>query len=301
MTTNVLTESWTTDEQLEILAKKKRDGEILKGMVSAVIVMKSKVHEGDKLVDKEIEVAVFKLEGGVTAYCPAPEFSDYEYKSLNGFTGTIQEFIIDHFDLEDKIAIVSVRKADEIKREQFFKELEELEQQDKLSEKIYTGRVWGFNPKNRRIHVRVNGTDCFMMPYDWSWNRSRKLETEVQRGEEIQVKVLRFDKENGLVQVSRRHTMEDPFRKLERLQEKATTIVGRVSGVDPIHGIFVELWDGLEVKGIKPSTIEEPIVGDIVTCVIKNVDRKKRRARVVIVGYPQGKKRRKDVGAFLFE
>ncbi|QCJ45470.1 S1 RNA-binding domain-containing protein (plasmid) [Bacillus sp. S3] len=295
-----VSQSWSSDLQLENLARLKRNREIVKGVITSVGTKKGKVLEDGKYVEKETEIAVFLLEGGVTAYCPANEFSDFEFKTLNGFTGTMQEFIIDHLDLEDKTAVVSVRKADQIKKERFLEELQELQDRNNLEERVFEGTVWGFNRKSRRVFVRINGADCFMLPNDWSWERGRSLEQEVDRGEKIQVKVLRFDKENNLIQVSRRHTLEDPFKKLERLKDMST-IAGKISGVDPVHGIFVQLDVGLEVKGIKPSYLEEPIVGDIVSCTVRSIDRKKRQAKVVIVGYPRGKKKRKDLGAFLFE
>jgi small subunit ribosomal protein S1 len=295
----VLTQSWTTDEQLENLARMKRNREIVQGVITSIVTKKAKVLEGDKYEDKEMEVAIFLLEGGVTAYCPATEFSEYEYKSLNGFTGSKQEFIIDHFDLESKTAVVSVKKADQIKKEKFYNELEALNENGELQQRVFEGIVWGFNPKTRRIFVRINGANCFMLPNDWSWER-RNVEHQIQRGETIQVKILRFDREQDLIQVSRRHTLEDPLKKLERLKDMQS-IAGRITKVDPVHGIFVQIDVDLEVKGIKPSYLEEPIVGDIVSCVIRSIDREKRHARVVITGYPRGKKKRKDLGSFLFE
>ncbi|MEI2356712.1 30S ribosomal protein S1 [Mesobacillus zeae] len=298
--TETLTQSWSSDEQLENLARLKRNKEIVKGVIYSVGKKKARVLEEDKYVEKEMEIAVFLLEGGITAYCPANEFSDYEFKTLNGFTGTMQEFIIDHFDIENKTAVVSVKKADQIKKEKFMSELQALQDVGALEEKLFEGVVWGMNPKTRRVFVRVNGADCFMLPNDWSWERSRSLEHQIDRGEKIQVKVRRFDKENNLIQVSRRHTLEDPFKKLERLKDM-DTVAGKITSVDPIHGIFVQLDVGLEVKGIKPSYLDEPIVGDIVSCSIRSIDKKNRHAKVVIVNYPRGKKKRKDLGAFLFE
>ncbi|KZE68035.1 ribosomal protein S1 domain protein [Fictibacillus phosphorivorans] len=298
--TETMTQSWTTNEQLNHLAQIKRDREIVKGVVTSVGSKKAKVLENGKYVPKQVEVATFLLEGGVTAYCSKDEFSEFEFKSLNGFTGTMQEFVIEHLDLEDKIAIVSVKKADDIKKAKFFNQLQQLEASGDLKNQVFEGTVWGVNPKSRRVFVRVNGADCFMLPNDWSWERGRNIEQSVDRGEKITVKVRRFDKEQGLIQVSRRHTMEDPFKKLEALMGM-DTVAGRISGVDPVHGIFVQLDVGLEVKGIKPSYLEEPVVGDIVACKVRTIDKKNRHAKVVLVSYPRGKKKRKDVGAFLFE
>jgi small subunit ribosomal protein S1 len=298
--TEVVSQSWTTEDQLENLARMRRNREIVTGVITSVGVKKAKVLEDDKYVEKEMEVAVFLLEGGVTAYCPANEFSDYEYSSLNGFTGTFQDFIIDHLELESKTAVVSVRKADQIKKARFIQELEVLQAAGELQNKVFSGKVSGFNRNTRRVFVRIEGANCFMLPNDYSWERGRSIEQQIQRGETIDVKILRFDKEQNLFQVSRRHTLEDPFKKLERLKEMET-VAGQVTAVDPIHGIFIKLDVGLEVKGIKPAYLEEPIVGEIVTCAIRSIEPKKRHARVVITGYPRGKKRRKDVGSFLFE
>lgn len=297
----VLQESWTSEEQLENLARLKREKQIVKGVVTSVGIKKAKVLEDRKYVEKELEIAVFMLEGGITAYCPQNEFSDYEHKSIASFTGTMQEFIIEDLNFEDKTAIVSVKKADRIKSENFFASLKELESNGALKDHIFEGIVSGFNPKTRRIFVKINGTDCYMERYDWDWNRNGNLAERMasERGSKIKVKVLRFDKEQKLVKVSRRHTIEDPFIKLEKLMDMES-VAGEVTGAS-VHGIFIKLEMGIEVKGSKPSYLEDPIVGDIVTCKVRNVDRKTRHARVVITGYPRGKKKRKDVGAFLFE
>lgn len=297
----VLTQSWTNNEQLENLARLKRDRVVVKGVVTSVGKKKAKVLENRKYVEKELEIAVFMLEGGVTAYCPSYEFSDYEHKSIAAFTGSMQEFVIEDLNLEDNTAIVSVKKADHIKSSQFFNTLEELDSDNTLKNQVFEGTVAGFNPKTQKIFVKVNGTDCFMMRHDWSWGNNRNLSSQLEheRGAKIKVKVLRFDHEQKLVQVSQRHTTEDPFVKLEKLMEMET-VAGKVTGAN-VHGIFVQLEMGIEVKGIKPAHLEDPIVGDVVTCKVRHVDKKNRRARVVIVGYPRGKKARKDVGAFLFE
>jgi small subunit ribosomal protein S1 len=280
--------SWSNDTQLEDLARFKRNKEIICGVVTSISVI------------KDIEIAFLMLENGVTAYCPANEFSSHEFRSLNGFAGTMQELIVDRIDLEQELVIVSIKKADEIKRAKFLSQLEVLEQSEQLHLFEFDGTVTGINPKNRMIFVRINGVDCIMYPNDYSWERGRRVEDQVNRGEKIKVKILRFNKDNNTIRVSRRHTLEDPYLKLEALQHHSS-IAGKVTGVDPVHGIFIQLDVGLEVKGIKPNQLEEPIVGDIVTCRIRSIDKENRQAKVVITGYPRGKRHRKDVGAFLFE
>lgn len=298
--TETLEKSWSNQEELEELARIRRNQEITKGVVRSVGFRKLPVQTNGRVETKEVEVAIFMLPGGIKAVCPSHEFSAHEFRSLTGFVGTLQEFLIDEIDLENRIAIVSVRKADEVKKELFWEELSYLEQKNELDDRIYQGVISGFNRETERIFMRINGVDCFMLKYDWEHGRIRDIESEVVRGSTINVKVLRIDKERGLVQVSRKAAMDDPFEQLEQLKNEEA-IAGVVSGVDPIHGIFVKLDIGLEVKGMKPSAIDEPVVGDVVACKVRTIDKAKRHAKVVIIGYPRGKKQRKDVGAFLFE
>ncbi|PGT82219.1 RNA-binding protein [Bacillus sp. AFS040349] len=298
--TETFTPSWTNDSELEVLARASRNRDIVKGAVRSVSFKKSRVLEGDTYVTKEMEVVTFLLEGGITAYCPAPEFSDREYRSLIGFVGSIQEFIIDRIDLEDKIAVVSVKKADEIKKARFWDELEYLEKKGELNNQIYQGTVAGYDQTTQSVYVRVNGADCIMYKSDWDHGRIGFIGNHAERGASVGVKIVKFDREKNRIQVSRKATLKDPFDLLDELKD-AEAIVGKVSGVDPIHGIFVTLDNGIEVKGMKPAKLEEPIVGDIVTCKIRQINKEKRRCKVVIIGYPRGKKKRNDLGSFLFD
>lgn len=301
--TETLTQSWTNQEELEVLARAWRNKEMVQGVVRSVAKRKMPIQQEDgSYVTKEVEVAIFLLENGIKAYCPAPEFSSHQFQTITGFTNTLQEFIIEQLDIENQIAIVSVRKADEIKAQLFWDELIHLDEQNKLDEHIYEGVISGINPETERIFIKVNGLDCFMLKYDWDHGRIGDIHTTIRnmRGTNIKVKVLRIDKERKMVQVSRKDAIEDPFEKLKELKDMES-IAGKITEVHPIHGIFVQLDDGLEGKGIKPRNLEPPIVGDLVSCRIRSIDWENRRFRVVITGYPRGKKTRKDVGSFLFE
>lgn len=293
-------QSWS-QEELETLARIHRNQEVVQGMVQSVGFITMPVpQENGRMVSKETEVAIFRLEGGVKAYCPATEFSEHSFKTLNGFVGTIQNLMIIRLDLEHQLALVSVKKADQLSKENFWNTIKYLEKKGELQNEVFEGVVWGVNEKNERIHIRVNGADCFMLKYDWDWNNSIDVNTVVERGMKIPVKVLRFDEKLNIVQVSRKDTMQDPFKTLEQMKEMEV-VVGRVHSVHPIHGIFVNLEQGVRLKALKPRHLQEPLPGEIVSCRIREIDAKNRKGKVVIVDYPQGKKKRNDIGSFLFE
>ncbi|WP_235858064.1 30S ribosomal protein S1 [Sutcliffiella cohnii] len=288
-------------EELELLTRARRNSEIVKGIVRTVGFRKMPVEtENGRIETKEIEVAIINLAGGVTAYCPASEISEREFKSLTGFAGTMQEVIIDRLDIESQIAIVSVKKADKLKAESFWSELDYLQKKGELQDHTFEGVVTGYNAETNNIFVRISGVDTFMSRADWDYGFVPNLSEVIDRGERITVKVRRFDIEQKLVQVSRKAAKEDPFNYLKEC-ENDKAVVARVTEVHPIHGIFVKMANNLEVKAMKPRSLPEPIVDDIVSVRVHSIDYKNRRAKVVIIDYPQGKKKRKDVAGFLFE
>jgi len=292
-------EKWNKEE-LELLTRAKRNNEIVEGMVRSVGYLKMPVEEDGRMVTKEVEVAKVNLPGGVLAYCPVHEFSDREFKSLAGFVGTIQHVVIDRLDLENQIAIVSVKQADHIMANEFWDRLEHLEKQGTLNDEVFEGTISGFNSQTNNIYVRVSGVDAFMSRQDWDHGYVPELSTIIERGAKVEFKVKRFDKENKLVQVSRKDAIPDPFDYLKSVQHDLG-IAGKVTAVHPIHGIFVRLDNNLEVKASKPRSFPEPLVDEIVRVRVQSIDEKKRRAKVVITGYPQGKKSPKDVAGFLFD
>lgn len=289
-----------SQNEMENLAQHYRNQTVIKGIVQTVTFMNLPVQVNGEVKTVETEAAVFRLEGGVKAYCPAQEFREHNFRSLNGFIGHVQNLIIDRLDLDNSIAMVSVRKADAIESQNFWDQIKYLERKEALDEEIFTGVVQGVNESNKRIHVRVKGTDCYMMPNDWNWERNVDLRAEVDRGMDVQVKVTRFDEENKIVRVSRKATVQDPFELLENMRENDLT-VGNVVAVSPIHGIFVRVEEGVTLKATKPRKLEEPLPGDTVSCRIRELNAKERKGKVVIVDYPRGKKKMKDLTSFLYE
>ncbi len=292
------------DFALEVLAAARRNQEPIKAMVRSVGERKMPVFdkESGKTVTKNVECAVFELEGGVKGLCPSFEFSGHEFRSLVGFVGTVHDLIVLELDSENKLAVVSVKRADQVKKDRFWSKLETLQKQgeEELRSVDFEGVITGHNLQSQTIFVKVEGQDCFLKRNDFDHTQVRNIAEEAERNSKVTVRVVRFNKETNQVQVSRKLALVDPFEELRQYKED-DAVVGTVSGVHPEHGIFVQLKKGVQIKASKPKDLEPPIVGDIVTLRIKNVDFEKRQARSVIIGYPQGKKKLKDVTSFLYE
>ena len=79
----------------ERLVEAQMNGDTTFAMVRSVGKRKAPVYDetAKKIVTKEVECAIFELDGGVKGFCPITEFSEHAFNSLVGFVGTTQELI----------------------------------------------------------------------------------------------------------------------------------------------------------------------------------------------------------------
>lgn len=295
----MVVKSWTDQEALEALAEKFRFQEIVDGVIRSSIHMKLPVIREDGTKEEvEEDTLIVQLPGGITGYCAASEFRERDYRSFARFIGTTQAFVITDLNLEHQIALLSEKKAAARLRDMFWDEIVAAEEEGTLQEEVYDAVVSGYNQQKGIIYARINGQDAYMFRREWSWYEREIVDAQV--GETIQVKIELFDKENRILRISRRKALPDPFDFLTTLR-KDQLIAGKVAAVHPIHGLFVEVENGVVLKAGKIRQLEEPSVGDVVTCRVRSITPEKRQGKLMIIDYPRGKRKRKDLGSFLFE
>lgn len=290
--------SWSNDTVLNELLLAKKFNQVVEGVVRQIKRISHK--SGEETITKQL--LVISLQNGATAYCKTEDFATYQYKNYMHFVGQKHVFVIEDINLESEIIFVSGKKAREQQVESFWATVEDLQSRNALEHEVMQATVTSFNPTNRVVHLEIMSQDVFMPSGEWSWS-SREI-IDAQNGEKINVVVKSASRENNRVMVSRKAAMPDPFEFLKTLQE-GDVVAGKVSEVHAVHGIFVTLENGIDVKGSKPTLIEPPEVGDVVTCrVARKLERDSRgnvTGRVIILAYPNGKQKRKDLGSFLFE
>lgn len=296
-------QSWNSEEQFYELTAWHRNNQMVTGVVRSIIEQPYRA-VGDDGVTKVIkaQILIIALPNGTTGYCSVDNFLIREFKNYRQFVGRKAHFFVEQILLDENKLILNGKRAQEQRIGQFWQELLEYDEAGTLEEHTYKGIVTGQNPTNRAVFVNIEGQDCYMPRIEWSWNERDAL--YVSEGEEIDVRITRIDKENNRITVSRRRTLPDPYVFLQSLKV-GDVIAGKVSMVHPKDGIFVQLESGLDVKAGKLRALEEPIVGDMVSCrIIKEItpaDKGRISGRVVIIKYPNGKRKRKDLGTFLFE
>src|SRR6266571_2754622 len=133
--------------------------------------------------------------------------------------------------------------------------------------------------------VDLGGLDGLLHVTDMSWGRLQNPAELFKVGDNVQVKVLKFDRDRERVSLGYKQLLPDPWETIEERFPPATRITGKIASVAD-YGAFVELEPGVEglvhvsemswSKRIKhPSKIVSP--GDTVEVEVLNVDPKARR------------------------
>ncbi len=227
-----------------------------------------------------------RIKGGLTvdilgarAFLPGSQVDVRPVRNLDGMKG--QEFDVRVIKLNKKRGnIVASRKQilDEevsVKREKTMEHLEEGA--------ILTGSVK--NLTDYGAFVDLGGIDGLLHVTDMSWGRLTHPRDLVQVGDQIQVKVLKFDKDKQRVSLGFKQLTPDPWLDAAERYPVGAHVKGHVISVTD-YGAFVELEQGIEglvhvsemtwSKRMKhPSKIVN--VGDEVETVVLNVNPTERR------------------------
>lgn len=293
---NKIMKSWTDDDVLKSLAQKQRFSEVVTGVIRGLREMEFPVAGGGT---RYIEVLTVALPEGVTGYCPVSDFSSVKFKSHVRFVGRTHNFVIESLNLNNSVALLSGTKAETIGVQKFWNQIEEDEDEGNVTERTYSATVTGRNDSKQVIFVDVEGQVGYLYHSDWAWERG---DTLPDNGTITNVRIASYDKDEQVVRFNRKILLANPFEYVSTLMP-GDIVAGKVQDVHAIHGIYVELENGVSLKASVVRALPNPAVGDMVTCSVTEIKESERggyRGRVRIIGYPRGKKRAKDLGQFLF-
>lgn len=293
METEVIKKSWVTEEGLEDVAYYQRSGDVVYGVIRSL----SPKHLPNR---KEAEQTyVVQLPNNIIGYCAVADFRERAFsdRGYGRYVGHKEPFVITELNLENEIALLSGVKAMDKLKANFWNEIKQIDDKE-LSSIPYQMDITGYDEVKGIVYGYVNGQEVYMFRNEWSWNRRDVVDAQI--GETIEVRILMIEREQKIVRVSRRLALPDPFDYISTLKEN-DIVAGRISDIHPVRGIYVKLANDAEVKASISRYLEDPSIGDMVTCRVDHIDSKARRGRVIITNYPNGKRRKKDLGSFLFE
>ncbi len=133
--------------------------------------------------------------------------------------------------------------------------------------------------------IDLGGIDGLLHITDMAWRRVRHPSECVEIGQEIKVKVLKYDKDKNRVSLGMKQMGEDPWQNIARRYPAGTRVFGKVNNLTD-YGCFVEIEEGVEGlvhvsemdwtnKNVNPSRLVQ--LGDDVEIMVLEIDEERRR------------------------
>ena len=191
-------------------------------------------------------------------------------------------------ELEFKLIKLDRKRNNVVVSRRAVVESEHSEEREALMQKLVEGAVLKGVVKNLTDYgafVDLGGIDGLLHITDMAWKRVRHPSEVVEVGQELEVRVLKYDRERNRVSLGLKQLGEDPWENIGRRYPAGTRVFGKVSNVTD-YGAFVEIEPGVEGlvhvsemdwtnKNVNPSKIVQ--IGDEVEVMILDVDEERRR------------------------
>ncbi len=219
------------------------------------------------------------MVGDVRAFLPGSLVDIRPVRDVTHLEGRDVEFKVIKLDRKRNNVVVSRRAV-----------LEDsyVEERRTLIESLEEGQIRRGVVKNLTDYgafVDLGGIDGLLHVTDMAWKRVRHPSEVVKVGDELDVKVLKFDRERVRVSLGLKQLQEDPWVNIARRYPVGTRMVGTVTNVTD-YGCFVEIEDGVEGlvhmsemdwtnRNVQPSKVVQP--GDQSEVMILDVDSERRR------------------------
>jgi small subunit ribosomal protein S1 len=195
---------------------------------------------------------------------------------------------LENRDLEFKVIKIDQKRNNVVLSRRAVVEKEYSVERDELIKTLEDGSIVTGIVKNLTDYgafIDLGGIDGLLHITDMAWRRVRHPSECVEIGQEIQVKVLKFDKEKTRVSLGMKQMGEDPWQNIARRYPAGTRVFGKVNNLTD-YGCFVEIEEGVEGlvhvsemdwtnKNVNPSKVVQ--LGDEVEVMVLEIDEERRR------------------------
>jgi small subunit ribosomal protein S1 len=242
-----------------------------------------KAHEDQETV---IGVINGKVKGGFTV-------------ELNGIRAFLPGSLVDvrpvrdtahleNKDIEFKVIKLDQKRNNVVVSRRAVIETENSAEREELLENLQEGQdVKGIvkNLTDYGAFVDLGGVDGLLHITDMAWKRVKHPSEIVNVGDEINVKVLKYDRERTRVSLGLKQLGEDPWVAIAKRYPESTRLTGKVTNLTD-YGCFVEIEEGVEGlvhvsemdwtnKNIHPSKVVN--LGDMAEVMVLDIDEERRR------------------------
>jgi len=274
---DVFIEARENDDGLVTLSKEKADKMKVWDEISSAC-------ERDELIEGTISQRVkgglsVTIRGGVKAFLPGSQVDLRPIRNLDKLIGQTYQFKVIKFNKKRGNIVLSRRVLLEKERDEMkASTLANLEEG-----KIVKGVIK--NITEYGAFVDLGGIDGLLHITDMSWGRVNHPSELFQVGDEVTVKVLKYNPETERVSLGLKQTQDDPWHHAEEAYPPGKRVRGKVMSIAD-YGAFIELEPGVEGlvhvsemswtrKVKKPQQILE--VGQEIECQVLEVDAKAKR------------------------
>jgi small subunit ribosomal protein S1 len=195
---------------------------------------------------------------------------------------------LENRDLEFKVIKIDQKRNNVVLSRRAVVESEYSAEKEALLENLKEGAVIAGVVKNLTDYgafIDLGGIDGLLHITDMAWKRVRHPSEAVQIGQEIQVKVLKYDQEKNRVSLGLKQLGEDPWVNISRRYPSGSRLFGKVSNLTD-YGCFVELEEGVEGlvhvsemdwtnKNVNPGKLVQ--LGEEVEVMVLDIDEERRR------------------------
>jgi small subunit ribosomal protein S1 len=226
------------DEATGLLLLSKRRAERMRGWEKIV----QSHGEGDIIngaATRKIKGGLLLDVGGVSVFLPASQIDIRRVPDVGIYIGRELECKIIKIDRERMNIVVSRRKLLEERRNAL---------RDELLSTLEEGQIRKGTVKNIAdfgAFLDIGGVDGLLHITDMSWSRVNHPSEVVSLEQELEVKVLRFDRERNRIALGLKQLEESPWAEVEKKYPIGSKAKGEVVNIMP-YGAFVKLEDGIE-------------------------------------------------------
>ena len=195
---------------------------------------------------------------------------------------------LENRDLEFKVIKIDQKRNNVVLSRRAVVESEYSAEREELVKTLQEGAIVTGIVKNLTDYgafIDLGGVDGLLHITDMAWRRVRHPSECVEIGQEVQVKVLKFDKDKTRVSLGMKQMEEDPWQNIARRYPAGTRVFGKVNNLTD-YGCFVEIEEGVEGlvhvsemdwtnKNVNPSKVVQ--LGDEVEVMVLEIDEERRR------------------------
>jgi len=133
--------------------------------------------------------------------------------------------------------------------------------------------------------VKLGELEGLLHNQECSWDKGIKCKDILKKGENVEVKIIDINRENGNVSLSKKALEESPAEKFATTHRNGDIVTGNVKDVKDF-GIFISLEDGVDalirMEDLYPLKAEEIEKGQEISAVLVFIDPKKDRIRASV-------------------